>query len=134
MSDARSALTILMQAADEGSLDRIMERIGVRILGAFGSATLSGDHTPSDLDIGVQFKEELRVLELIDELTALTRYDRIDITIIDGDHPVSDAEAMVGIPLYEAEPGAYATLQMATLAHRRDTEWLRELDLQRMAE
>ncbi|MEI2638953.1 MAG: hypothetical protein V9F03_08175 [Microthrixaceae bacterium] len=134
MSDARTALATLRQAADDGSLDPIMERNGVRVFGAFGSATLAGDHTPSDLDVGVQFKDRLKVLELLDELTELTRYDRIDLTVIDGEHPVSDAEAMTGFPLYEAEPGAYATLQMAALAHRRDTEWLRLLDLQRMAE
>ena len=49
--------------------------------------------------------------------------------MIDGASPVLRAEALVGLPLYEATRGAYAVTQMAALAERRDTAHLRRLDL-----
>jgi hypothetical protein len=70
-----------------------------------------------------------RLLELLDGLTALTDCDVIDVAVIDGANPVLRAEALVGLPLYEATPGDYAVTQMAALAERRDTAHLRRLDL-----
>lgn len=130
--DARTALAKLMAAASDGTLDRLVEPLGVRLLGAFGSATRP-DAAPHDLDIAVAFVGPPKVLELIDALVELTGFDRIDLAVVDGEHPVLDAEALCGEPLYEREQGAFANAQMAALGHRRDTEWLRRLDLRRMA-
>jgi predicted nucleotidyltransferase len=127
--DARHALDRLLAAAADGRLDEVCERFGVRLLGAFGSATVPGAE-PSDLDLGVGFRAEARVLELLDALTALTGYDRIDLVVLDGADPVVRAEALTGVPLYQHAPGVFATEQMAALAERRDTEWLRRLDLE----
>jgi hypothetical protein len=43
--------------------------------------------------------------------------------------------ALVGaVALYEAEAGDYARARMAAMLERMDTEWLRRLDLELMAE
>lgn len=130
--DPREALERLRTAADAGELDTICERYGVRLLGAFGSA-VRGDTTPADLDIAVSFLEAPDELGLLDALTELTRCDVIDLAVLDRASPVLRAEGMVGIPLYEHQPGVYAIEQMAALAERRDTEWLRRLDLDALA-
>lgn len=133
-SDAESALVTLRKAADNGDLDAVMEHLEVRLLGAFGSATRpSGERRPADLDIAVWFEGPVKMLELIDALVEMTGFDKIDLAVVDGSHPVLDAEALCGEPLYESAPGLYATAQMAALGHKRDTEWLRQLDLRRMA-
>ncbi|MGB3412381.1 MAG: hypothetical protein WBA45_14430 [Microthrixaceae bacterium] len=130
--DATEALDLLRQSAFDKTLGPVMERLGVRLLGAFGSATRRGA-SPRDLDVAVQFEGPPRLLELIDVLVEITGYDRIDIAVVEGDHPVLDAEALSGVPLYENSPGVFANAQMAALGHRRDTEWIRKLDLRRMA-
>jgi predicted nucleotidyltransferase len=137
--DARGALQRLVTAADVGELDAICRRHGVRLLGAFGSATRPDDDgrddvEPHDLDIAVSFLEEPPpILALLDDLARLTDYDGLDLAVIDGAHPVLRARALVGVPLYEAEPGLYATTQMAALGEERDTAWLRALDRKLLA-
>lgn len=128
----RTALERLVAAAEDGTLDRICERHGVRVLGAFGSATSSAD--AHDLDLGVGFLHERRdVLGLLDEMVQLTDYDGIDLAVVDGADPVLRARALSGIGLYEHVAGAYATEQMAAQAEARDTAWLRRLDLDELA-
>jgi hypothetical protein len=53
--------------------------------------------------------------------------------VLNGEHPVLDAEGLGGIPLYEHRTGAFAERQMAAFGIRRDTAWLRALDLRRLA-
>lgn len=130
--DARTALDRLRRALDAGDLDADLERLGVRVMGAFGSAVRGGEE-PNDLDIGVGFTGPPKLLELIDLLVATTGYDGIDVAVVEGEHPVLDAEALCGLPLYEDEAGAFATAQMAALGHRRDTARFRALDLERLA-
>lgn len=130
--NARQALARLREAAADGTLDRVLEPLDVDLLGAFGSA-LRDDGDPGDLDIGARFTGKARLLELIDALVALTNYDRIDVAVITGDHPVLDANALTGLPLYEREAGQFAEAQMAALGHSRDTAWLRTLDLEQLA-
>lgn len=129
--DARAALGALLAAVADGRLDELCDRLGVRVLAAFGSAT-SDEHDAADLDLGVGFIGEPRVLELLDGLVALTGFDRIDLAVLDGADPVLRSEALTGIPLYQHAAGVFATEQMAALAERRDTEWLRRLDLEAM--
>lgn len=125
----RQAVGSLLAAARSGELDAICERLGVRILGIFGSAANDRDREPRDLDVAVSFGGSPLVLDLLDELTRITSFDQIDLVMIDGADPVLRAAAWVGTPLYEDEPGAYAIEQMAALAEMRDTEHLRRLDL-----
>lgn len=131
-TDARAALVRLQESIDGGTLDADLERLGVSVLSAFGSATRPGGE-PADLDIGVRFSGPARLLEIIDLLVTATGYDRIDAAVITGDQPVLDAEALFGIGLYEAERGAYANAQMAALGHRWDTAKFRDLDVQLLA-
>lgn len=134
-TDPVTAVGRLLEAADDGRIDALCERLGVRLLGVFGSAArahrgLGPDApAPRDLDIAASFTGPNRLLDLLDGLTALTDCDVIDVAVIDGANPVLRAEALVGLPLYEATPGDYAVTQMAALAERRDTAHLRRLDL-----
>lgn len=129
-----AALDRLRQAAADGVLDGICERHGVRLLGAFGSAVAWDRHErASDLDVAVSLRSEPDVVGLLDELVQLTGCDLIDLVVIDGAPPLLRAEALTGVPLFEAERGAFATAQMAALAERRDTAWLRQLDLDALA-
>lgn len=131
-TDARVALERLRHAVYSGNLDSDLERLGVSVMGAFGSVTRP-EGTPSDLDIGVRFDGPARLLEIIDLLVATTNYDRIDVALIEGEHPVLDAAALTGVPLYERERSGYAEAQMAAVGHLRDTAHFRRLDLERMA-
>ncbi len=131
MTSAAAAVERLLAAADSRELDTICRSRGVRLLGIFGSAARPTPYRkPADLDIAVSFSGAPDAIALLDELVRLTGFDEIDLAVIDGASPLLRAEAMVGRPLFEAEPGLYATTQMAALAERRDTQWLRDLDLE----
>lgn len=132
--DARRAVERLVAAAAGGEIDEICERHGVRLLGVFGSAAREGAPEAGDLDVAVSFRGRPAELALLDDLTRLTGYDRIDLALLDGAGPVLRAEALVGVPLFEDEPGAYARTQMAALAERRDTAPLRRLQLDALAQ
>ncbi|MCX7620863.1 MAG: hypothetical protein N2037_08490 [Acidimicrobiales bacterium] len=104
------------------------------MLGVFGSA-IANDGDPNDLDVALGFLGEPHLLELLDGPVELSGYDRIDLAVLDGADPVLRSEALCGIPLYQLyqyQPSVFATEQMAALAERRDTEWLRRLDLEAM--
>ncbi len=127
--DATAALASLRSAADDGTLDEICERHDVGVLSVFGSALTSAE--PGDLDVGVGFRGAGGdVLGLLDDLTQLTGFDRLDIAVIDRSEPVLRARALSGLGLYESTAGLFATEQMAALAEERDTAWLRRLDLE----
>ncbi len=132
MSTAGDALRVLKDAAKTGVLDELCARLGVEVLGAFGSATRQ-DGEPHDLDIAVRFVGPPEVLQLLDALTVLTEYDGIDLAALDGSDPLIEAEGLCGVPLYECERGRFAERQMAALTIRWDTAWLRKLDLHRLA-
>jgi predicted nucleotidyltransferase len=125
----REALRRLRATAESGELDDVCDRLGVRVLSAFGSATTADGTAAGDLDLGVSFVGAPDVLALLAALARLTGFDGIDLVLLDGADPLVRAEALVGVPLYERERGDFATAQMAALAERRDTEWLRRLDL-----
>ncbi|HXH56364.1 hypothetical protein [Iamia sp.] len=130
--DARCALERLRRAIDSGELDVALDGLGIDVMGAFGSATRP-DGEPADLDIGARFAGRPDLLGLIDLLVATTGFDKIDVAVIEGEHPVLDAEALCGVPLYERTRGGFAEAQMAALGHRRDTARFRALDRERMA-
>ena len=131
-TDPRTALDELTAAADDGRLEALCRRHGVRVLTVFGSAVrLVG--TPRDLDVAVGFEPRHAgdVLALLDDLTVLTGSDDVDLLVLDRAGPVARERALVRcVPLYESEPTAYATAQVAAMGERMDTEWLRALDLE----
>lgn len=129
---AREAYERLRAAADSGALDAVCVALDVDVLGAFGSA-IRPDGDANDLDVAVRFRNANRTLDLIDELTRLLDFDRVDVVVLTGDQPAIEAAALSGVGLYEAEPGSFAERQMAALAHARDTAWLRKLDIERLA-
>ncbi|MGH9213384.1 MAG: nucleotidyltransferase family protein [Acidimicrobiales bacterium] len=136
--DPMAALDRLLAATSRGEIDTICERHRVELLGVFGSAVRHhyghNARPPRDLDVAVSFAGSHRpILELLDDLVAITDYDGIDLAVLDGANPVLRAEALTGIGLYERTGGAWATAQMAALAERRDTAHLRRLDLQALA-
>lgn len=129
--DPAVALARLRVAAEDGTIDEISERRGVRLLAVFGSALRSSD--AGDIDVAVSFMADPDVLGLIDDLTTLTGYERFDVAVIDGADPVIRARGLTGLGLYESEKGLFATEQMAALAEEWDTRWLRRLSLRALA-
>jgi predicted nucleotidyltransferase len=130
---ATEAAKRLAAAALDGSLDELCGRRRVRLLALFGSAARGTPSAASDVDIAVEWIADGDVVQLLDALTTITRFDRIDLAVLNGAGPTLRARALTGVGLYENEPGAYAVAQMAALAEWRDTAWLRRLDLRRMA-
>lgn len=140
MSDlAVEALHRLVNAAQCQEFQDVLRSLDVQVLTAFGSAALlfeGREGRPSfanNLDIGVLFRDQSRLFELINVLVSVAGYDQLDIAVIDREHPVLDAEAMCGLPIFEDSPGRYAREQMAAFGRRRDTAYLRQLDLELMA-
>lgn len=131
-ADPRSALGRLTDAAADGRLDEVCARHAVRVLTVFGSVVRS-DTEPRDVDVAVGFEPGRRgdLLTLVDDLAVLTGSDDVDLLVLDRAGPVARERALVGcLALYESEPGAYATLQMAAMGERMDTDWLRAQDLE----
>lgn len=133
MTTATDALRRLDEAVAAGSIDELCARRGVRLLAVFGSAVRGTALPDSDLDLAVEWLDEGDLLEFVDALTAITRFDRVDVAVLNGAGPTLRARALTGRGLYENERGAYAIAQMAALGEWRDTAKLRRLDLRRMA-
>ena len=83
--------------------------------------------------VGLEPQRSGDVLALLDELTVLTGSDDVDLMLLERAGPVARERALVQcVPLYESEPTAYATAQVAAMGERMDTDWLRALDLEAM--
>ena len=131
-TDPRTALSRLRAAAADGRLDDLCQRHGIRVLTVFGSAVRPVGE-PRDLDVAVSFEPEVAgdVLAVLDVLCELTGSDDLDLMVLDRAGPVARERALVYcLPLYESQPMAYATAQVAAMGERMDTEWLRALDLE----
>jgi predicted nucleotidyltransferase len=127
---------MVVDATKDGSLDELCERFEVRVMSAFGSATLDSIAEPKDLDIGVSFRRSCAKRDpvgLWGALADLTGYEGIDVVLLDVDDPVLRAEALTGVPLYESVSGEYAEAQIAALGEKRDTDYLRRRNLELMA-
>lgn len=134
-TDPRSAVRRLQDAAEDGRLDELCARHGVRVLTVFGSA-IRPEAQPRDVDVAVAFERGSRadLLALIDDLTVLTGSDDLDVMVLDRAGPVARERGLVGcLPLYESEPAAYARAQVAAIGVRLDTAWMRALDLEALA-
>jgi predicted nucleotidyltransferase len=137
MAEARQALERLRAAAEDGRLEQLCRRHGIRILGVFGS-TLDPDRpNPGDLDIAVEFERDVEgdIVAVVNDLIDLTRFTDIDVLNLSRAraNPVARTSGLVGEPLYESEPGAYARAQLHAVRQHLDTRWLRRLDLELLA-
>jgi len=134
VTTATEAAQRLVAALADGTIDELCQRRRVRLLALFGSAASGTATADSDLDVAVEWVTDGDVVELVDALTVITNFDRVDVVVLNGAGPTLRARALTGRGLYENERGAFAVAQMAALAEWRDTAWLRRLDLERMAE
>ncbi len=134
VTTATEAAQRLAAAVADGRVDELCGRRRVRLLALFGSAAVGTAAADSDLDVAVEWLTDGDLVELVDALTVITGFDRIDAAVLNGAGPTLRARALAGHGLYENERGAFAVTQMAALAEWRDTAWLRRLDLERMAE
>lgn len=128
------ALGVLRAAAGDGRLDMLCECHGIRVLTVFGSAVREGS-SPHDLDVAVLFEQraDADVLAVIDALAELTGSDDIDLLDLGRAGPVARERGLVGcLALYESEPTAYATAQVAAAGERMDSDWLLRADLETM--
>jgi predicted nucleotidyltransferase len=128
-------LARLRTSAESGELDALCRRHRVRVLTVFGSAA-RGEPGARDLDIGVLLEPGATVdyLGLIRDLDRITEAD-IDVVLLDAGGPVIRERALVGsVVLDESEPGAWASAATAAMLERIDTEWLRRLDLELLAD
>lgn len=136
MTTVRQALARLQSAADDGELAALCQRFHIVLFVVFGSAIHEGAQ-PKDLDVAVLFEHRApqELVRVVTELAHLTRCDDVDVMTLNRADPVAKDQALsYGIPLYEAEPNIYGERQAAAACERMDTEWLRQLDLQLMAE
>jgi predicted nucleotidyltransferase len=134
VTTAIEAAQRLVAAVADGTVDELCQRRRVRLLALFGSAASGTATADSDVDVAVEWLTDGDVVELVDALTVITNFDRVDLAVLNGAGPTLRARALTGRGLYEDERGAFAVAQMAALAEWRDTAWLRRLDLERMAE
>lgn len=133
-TEPRDALDRLRGAAQDGRLEELCGRHGIRVLTVFGSAARP-DTDPRDLDVAVGFEPGSAgdVLAVLAALSDLTGSDDVDLLVLERAGPVARERALVQcLPLYESEPTAYATAQVAAMGERMDTDWLRALDLAAM--
>jgi predicted nucleotidyltransferase len=135
MATPAEGLARLRVAAETGELDGLCRRHRIRVLTVFGSAARD-DPAARDLDVGVLLEPNTRIdyLPLIRDLELLTEAD-VDIVHLNGAGPVLRERALVGsVVLDESEPGAWASASTAAVLERMDTEWLRRLDLELLAD
>jgi predicted nucleotidyltransferase len=135
MATPAEGLARLRAAADAGELDVLCRRHRIRVLTVFGSAA-GGDPAARDLDVGVLLERGASIdyLSLIDDLERLTEAN-VDVVHLDPAGPVLRERALVGsVVLDESEPGAWATASTAAMVERMDTEWLRRMDLDLLAD
>jgi predicted nucleotidyltransferase len=91
--------------------------IGARLIVLFGSAARAGG-TPRDLDIGILSDLPLDAVAATNRLLQLLAIQEVDVTDLRRADPLLLAlAARDGVPLFEAEPGAFAAF--ASLAARR---------------
>jgi predicted nucleotidyltransferase len=135
MRTPAEGLARLREAAATGALDDLCARHRIRGLTVFGSAG-RGEAIARDLDVGVlfEFDAEPDLLGLIAELGDLTGADN-DVVHLNRGGPVIRERALVGsIWLYESMAGALTDAMVTAVAERIDTDRLRWLNLELLAE
>lgn len=136
MSDtARQAVRRLCAAVKSDDLDELCARSGVELLVLFGSARRV-DSDPDDVDLAVRFQRDAShdVLGLLDHLYRLTGYEDFDVLDLGRAGPLARERALVGAQvLHEANPGRFASEQIAAIMERIDTGEMRRAELALMS-
>lgn len=136
MATPGEGLARLRTAAGSGELDALCVRHGVRILTVFGS-TARGEPTARDLDVAVVIERgrTLDAVSLVTDLMDLTGVDAVDLAHLNRGGPLIRERALVGcVALFESEEGAFAAAQTAAIGQRIETDAMRRLDLELLAE
>ncbi|MDP9444151.1 MAG: nucleotidyltransferase domain-containing protein [Actinomycetota bacterium] len=132
----REGLARLDEYADTGKLASLCRRHGIELMVVFGSAARDEPH-PADLDLAVRFSRDAKrdILQLLDDVYELTGVEAVDLMVFNDAGPVAREHATVeGRPLYQARSGAFATEQISAIMERMDTDHLRRLDLELLAQ
>jgi len=101
---------------------------GLRLVVLFGSAARNAE-TARDLDLGIDAGRPLDIVGLTNRLSTLL--GRPDVDLVDlrrADPVLLRAVADHGIPMYEAEPGAFARFHSLALRRFLDTRKLRNME------
>jgi hypothetical protein len=133
VSTPRAALQRLRDESPQ--LNALCGEYAVILLTAFGSVLRPGSE-PRDLDLGVLFEygQAPDLLGLRDGIVALTRYEGIDLVVLNGAGPVIRERALVGAEVvFEAQKSTHAQAAIAATMERMDTDWLRRLAVEEMA-
>ena len=135
MATARDALGVLRQAAEDGRLDALCARHGVRLLTVFGSAIDPSAPEPGDLDVAVLFRDDSPdVVAFLMALVDLTGYEHVDVMDLRRAGPVARAAGLERCePLFEDTEYLFTHEQLRAIQDRMDTAWLREIELRRLA-
>jgi predicted nucleotidyltransferase len=133
--DARRAAEQLIRLAQGDGLDELCSSLGIDLMVLFGSAARA-EGEPHDVDLAVRFASSHGdVLRLLDELYLLTRFEGFDILDLRRARPVARERALVGcVPLYQSRSGLFANAQIAAIMERFDTEEMRRVELELLAE
>ncbi len=140
MPSPRATLDRLLAEPSRRQLGRICTDFDIECLAAFGSA-VDDDRAADAHDLDIAFTRRFKkrahsvdLLALLDRLVVLSGCAHIDLLDLDRASPVARAEALLdGYPLFEAEDGVFALLQMRAFSEREDTAWLRRLQLDLLA-
>jgi predicted nucleotidyltransferase len=76
-----------LTAVADGTIDELCRRRRVRLLALFGSAASGTATADSDLDVAVEWLTDGDVVGLVDDLTVITNFDRVDVAVLDGAGP-----------------------------------------------
>lgn len=134
----REALERLEATSADGRLGALCAEHHIDLFVVFGSA-LDVDAVPDDLDVAVRFEPSTDgggdVLKLVNDLYELTGSELFDVMVLNRAGPVAREQALVeGQPLFQLMVGSFANAQIAAIMGRLDTDHLRRLDLELMAE
>ena len=137
MASTVAAARRVLAAAETGKLAELGAKHRLDLVVLFGSAAQAGTADPGDVDVAVRFEHGAPqdVLGVLNDLSDLACSDDIDLMVLNRAGPVARERALVGgIPLYQGVSGAFVTAQMAAVLERMDTDHLRRLDLELMAQ
>ncbi len=134
VTDLRQATQRLRRAAQTGELAALCRRHGITLLVLFGSAG-KGAIDPHDLDLALESEyDSVDLLGFLDEVSEIAGTSKIDLMNLRRAGPVARERALVGtVPLVEAQTGAFARAQLAAIMERLDTDWLRRMELELLA-
>ncbi|MEL4503977.1 hypothetical protein AAEX63_04935 [Luteococcus sp. H138] len=131
MTTPSEQLAHLRADAESGALAGLCERLGIGLLVVFGSV-LARPESAGDLDLACAAADgsrldRMRVLDALEQRYGIG----LDLMPLDQAGPVARYAALgPGELLYESEPGRFARAQMAAFGIYRDTQKMRDLQLE----